>query len=548
MIYLCRLNILNKLRFYIQQMTTFKRIPLVLASALLFSLAWYEWGSGLFLLVAFTPLLYLIDQISNDELKAKRGNIFLYSSLTFLVWNLLTTWWIKNASFAGMLAAVAVTTTLMSLPVMLYAWTRHVWGRGFGYLAFVLFWLAYEFAYNHGEISWPWLTLGNGFLFDIRLVQWYEYSGIFGGSLWVLCTNILAYETIRRYSISGRLSRSYMAGFALWVIIPVAFSLFRFYTYKEKHDPREIVVVQPNIDPYMKFNDIPSIEQTRIQVMEAMKLITPETSYIACPETSIINQIWINNMEIVPDFQLIRHYVELNPGVKYITGIMCRERYDPGVQTPTSKPLGDSGYFYDTFNSAIQIDTTPYIQIYHKSMLVTGVEKMPYSQYLGVLKKLMLGLGGTFRSHGTQKEREVFTASDDHARIAPVICWESVYGEFVGEYIELGANVIFVITNDGWWGNTPGHIQHNALSCLRAIETRRSIARSANTGISSFINQKGEILQSLSWWKRGALIDTLNLNDHITFYVKNGDYIGRGGFYLSMLLLLATFVLGMVKK
>jgi len=146
-------------------------------------------------------------------------------------------------------------------------------------------------------------------------------------------------------------------------------------------------------------------------------------------------------------------------------------------------------------------------------------------------------LGGTFRSHGTQKERDVFSSSNNVVKAAPVICWESVFGEYVGDYIKKGANIIFVITNDGWWGNTPGHRQHNSISSIRAIETRRSIARSANTGISCFINQRGEVLQSLTWWKRGALIGTLNLNNRITFYSRHGDYIARTAFYLALFFL-----------
>jgi apolipoprotein N-acyltransferase len=131
-------------------------------------------------------------------------------------------------------------------------------------------------------------------------------------------------------------------------------------------------------------------------------------------------------------------------------------------------------------------------------------------------------------------------------RVATVICYESVYGEFVTGYVKKGANLIFVLTNDGWWGDTPGYHQHNAFSSIRAIETRRSVARSANTGISSFINQRGEVLQKLSWWQRGAIKDTINANDSITFYVKYGDYIGRVARFFSLLVVL-LLVAGMLK-
>jgi apolipoprotein N-acyltransferase len=106
---------------------------------------------------------------------------------------------------------------------------------------------------------------------------------------------------------------------------------------------------------------------------------------------------------------------------------------------------------------------------------------------------------------------------------------------------------LFVITNDGWWGDTPGYHQHNAFSCVRAIETRRSIARSANTGISCFINQRGEILQKLGWWKRDAIKGTINANDKITFYVKHGDYIARIARFFALIVILSAIVKIVIK-
>lgn len=522
-------------------MKTRYKLLLSIATGILLSPAWYEWGSGLFLFIALIPLMFVEEYVGSDAKKSGK-QIYLYASLSLLLWNLITTWWIRNASVEGMLAAVLVSTFYMAIPFWLYSIMKKQWGRHIGYASLVIFWMAFEFAYNHGEIAWPWLTLGNGFMFNTSLVQWYEYTGIFGGSLWVLLVNILCFEVIRSL-IRGRSFREYrvlLISVLLLFILPVLVSVVMYRTYNEVEDPREIVVVQPNIDAYVKFAEMPQIEQTKIQINQAARLTRESTDYVVAPETSIYGRFWIDRLERVKDIQMIREFRDSFPKLKYIVGIYCYERYNSVHEaTRTARPMGRTGYYFDTHNSAIQLDSTSYIPIYHKSMLVTGVEKMPYTWLMKPLEKLTLKLGGIFRSHGIQEEREVFEASDDDARIAPVICYESVFGEFVGDYIRKGANIIFVITNDGWWGDTPGHRQHNALSCLRAIETRRSIARSANTGISSFIDQKGDILQELTWWKRGALRDNLNLNDKLTFYVKHGDYLGRFMFYLAILTLIA---------
>ena len=95
-----------------------------------------------------------------------------------------------------------------------------------------------------------------------------------------------------------------------------------------------------------------------------------------------------------------------------------------------------------------------------------------------------------------------------------------------------------LLRGDGWWRDTPGHRYLFAYSRLRAVENRRSIARSANTGISGFIDQRGDVLQKLGWDQRGALTDSLSLNDRMTFYTRYGDVIGRVSSYVFVLGLL----------
>ena len=155
------------------------------------------------------------------------------------------------------------------------------------------------------------------------------------------------------------------------------------------------------------------------------------------------------------------------------------------------------------------------------------------------MEKFALDLGGTIGSLATDPNQKPFLFAGD-GKVASVICYESVYGEFVNRFINNGANVIFVITNDGWWGNTAGHRQHLLFSRLRAIETRRSVARSANTGISCFINQRGDISQATEYWVPATIRSVINTNDKITFYVQYGDYIGRIFLLVAALMFLLT--------
>lgn len=526
-------------------MNTKRLLLLSVLSGLLLTPPWYEWGHGLFLIIALVPLLFAEEYL--DQNKARFGSLtfFRYAAISFFIWNTATTWWIVNASVAGVIAAVLINTFFWSLTMWCFHIVKRKLGPVSGYFSLILFWISWEFIYHNTEISWPWLSLGNGFGYNIRLIQWYEYTGILGGTLWVLILNILIFNLIKNYT-GGVQIKKLSAQLALILVIlagPMAFSLHRFYTYEEIGTPKSIVVIQPNIDPYEKFISIPSVEQTRVQLNEAAKVADTAVDYFISPETSINNNIWMDAIESVPDIQMIRHFLSSYPRAAYIPGIQCLKRYKPGEKiSENARENPGTGVYYESFNAAIQLDSTRHVPFYFKSKLVVGVEKMPYSKHLKFLEKLTLKLGGTMRGWGTQDYRSVFYSAGDSTGVSPIICYESVYGEFVTGYVKNGANLLFVITNDGWWGDTPGYHQHASYSCLRAIETRRSIARSANTGISCLINQRGEILQKLGWWKRGTIKGTLNTNNKLTFYVKNGDYIGRTACIFSFLVILAYLI------
>jgi apolipoprotein N-acyltransferase len=518
-----------------------KRILLSLFSGLMLTPAWYEWGNGLILIVALIPLLFVEDYLDQHKNENGSGTFFRYAALTFFVWNTATTWWIVNSTVIGVVAAIFINTFMWSLVMWFFHLVKRKLGPRIGYFSLILFWITWEYFYHNSEISWPWLSLGNGFAYNIRLIQWYEYTGILGGSLWVLALNVLIFNLIKGFFEKVQHRRLVAQLVLIMVIIagPVTFSLVRFYTYLETPNPKTIVVIQPNIDPYEKFVSIPSIDQTYIQLSEAAKFADSTVDYFIAPETSINNNVWIDQMDDVPDILMIRGFLKAYPGAEYVTGIQCLKRVLPGEKvSDNTREIPGTDIKYESFNAAIQLDSTKKIPFYFKSKLVVGVEKMPYTKYLKFLEQFTVRLGGTFRGWGTQDYRGVFFSAGDSTGISPIICYESVYGEFVTGYVKNGANLLFVVTNDGWWGDTPGYHQHNAFSSLRAIETRRSIARSANTGISSLINQRGEVLQKLGWWKRGAIKGTINTNDVLTYYVKNGDYIGRSAAFFALLIMM----------
>ena len=516
-----------------------KLLFLSLGAAFLMIASWPHFGFSPLVFIAWIPLLLLEQHILTDT-RFKSKHLFLYSYLTFFLWNLGTTWWIYYASAGGAAMAILCNALLMSFTFQIYHLLRKKTNKTWNIIFIIPIWIAFECLHLDWDLTWPWLTLGNNLAAFPQLVQWYEFTGVFGGSLWILCINIIVFHL---YYYRNTLYRDFKrriiitSSLILIVFIPTVFSLLMYYNFYSRQDPTtsiNVVVVQPNIDPYRKFS---SDFREQLQQMTDLAVAKTDTStdYLVMPETALIEDIWENEMQYSYS---IRRLIELSKqmnGVKIITGASTARFYaENETLSATARKLKMQPGYYDNYNTAVYLDSTGKLDVYHKSKLVPGVEKMPFPKYLRFLEDLAIDMGGTKGSLGVQEDRSVFVPSYGNGVIAPVICYESIYGDYVSEYVRNGANFIFIITNDGWWDDTPGYKQHLLYGRLRAIETRKSIARSANTGISCIINRRGDIEQATSWWQPAAIKGTLTSQTTETFYTRHGDFIGIVCLYIAL--------------
>lgn len=529
-----------------------KLVPfLPLISGLLLAGGWPERGIPVLLFIAFVPLL-LLEDIKRNDIKATRIGIYWMVFPAFLIWNGLTTWWIYNATLLGAVVAVLLNTFFQSLMFWLFYFSRKSMRRGnHGYIGLIFFWITFEFIHYHWDLNWPWMTLGNGFAAWPKWIQWYEYTGTFGGSLWILIVNILVFKALQ-YSLQVKSFRSTIINWippVLLVIIPTIISFAIYNNYKEKTAPLNVVAVQPNFDPYDEQYELPADQVINRASSLALEKADSNTNFVIFPESMVQpdfssgTMIWENNLVGQPTFtQFRQNLLSRLPKAELVVGYSTYREYEgtDAVTSTARKFSGGEGY-YDAYNTAILINRSNDLQLYHKSRLTPGVEMMPFPWLLKPFGNIAIDLGGTIGALGFDKERNPFIINDT-LRVATIICYESVFGEFVTGFVKNGANVIFIITNDGWWGNTPGHRQHMLFAVIRSIETRRSIARSANTGISCFVNQRGDISQRTAYWTPAAIKGTINANDKITFYVRYGDFIARGALLGAVFLLLSSIV------
>lgn len=515
------------------------------------SLGWISWSTPAFLFVGFVPLWYIMYSVLEKKMRHPYWIVFGMSLLTFATWNVMDTIWIKNATWAGFLIASGFNIVAMSLIMLLSFFVAKRKGFVLASVFWIALWMSFEKMHLDWELSWPWLTLGNGFAGQTWMVQWYEYTGVLGGSLWVLVSNVLLFFLWKMYyknSSHTSLCR-YGAVVGGWIVFPLLISYLISYNMPKPLMSVEAVALQPNVDPYNEKFTATDMESWASLVAMADSVMLPKTRLVVAPETVLPEYKDIDHMEKYPVWDSIRAFSDRHDGATVVLGTsFVRYFKDKETSSATANAARGGAYWYDVFNAAVRLTPESYSQ-YFKSKLVPGAEIFPYKSILEpILGDAMMDFGGMVGSNVTQSERTVFHSQGDTLRIAPIICYESIYGEFVADYVKNGANILCIITNDGWWGNTEGHRQHLAFARLRAIETRRPIIRSANTGISAFITPEGKISTSQYYNTRKALIGELEISPvERTFYVNHGDYLAFPMPFLAGLLFLFS-LFGLRKK
>ena len=508
--------------------------------------------TGFLALFGIVPLLCM-ERIA-DMLGKKRVWIYHYSA--FVLWNALTTFWVCNATIGGGLFAIFANAFQMSLVFGLFRISKKKFSGSLPYIFLMVAWITWERFYFDAEISWPWLVLGNSFARTTWAIQWYEFTGALGGSLWVWTSNLATFGLLvslsdGRWNIwNNKAKIAAVCGYISLLTLPFVASTIIGREYKdsmESDDSLEVLVIQPNIDPYNKFQALSQAQQNGILlsmaegVLEYRKNDTTAVPLLLLTPETFTNDIICNQWNRSRSWNGYISFLKDYPGVNMLFGASSYDYItSEEAPSPNARNITD-GLWVESHNSALMIDGSRRTEIFHKSKLVVGVEKTPFPEVLCLLDNKLGGVMG--RCVGQDEVSLLHVRCDSlDIPVGCAVCYESVYGEYFTEYIKKGAQAMTIITNDAWWGNTPGYRQHLSYASLRAIETRRAIARCANTGISAFISPSGEILQPTPWWEPAAIMNNIPLRNDITFFVSHGDITGRICTFLFLLLLLAILV------
>lgn len=525
-----------------------KYILLSLISALLLSISWPTYGVPFFIFIALVPMMMMEHEISRfSKIRRKGWTVFGLSYLCFAIWNLVTTGWLygsRNPDGSHSVMAVAfpviVNSLLYSLIFQCYYLYKKYMGTYWGLVFLPAIWMAFEKFHLSWELTWPWLNLGNTFSEYPKLIQWYDTLGATGGSLWILLVNILIFYTLRIWQ-AGRKRKSLITNIAVvaaLILFPMLISFAKYRSFSEKPVGQvNVLMLQPDLDPYNEKYTKDSLTILNDLLTLADKNSSGKIDFYIAPETALPGYGSFSETGIEKSGMMdsVKTFLAKHPRSVFETGISSHRFFTPSDSIPANAYQTRQGIYVESYNTAAQILPEHHISLYHKGKLVPGVEIFPYMTVLKpLLGDAMLNLGGTVASLGTDKIRKVFSNPYNKGKMAPIICYESIYGEYVGEYVKNGANFLGIMTNDSWWGVTQGHKQLLSYARLRAIETRREIARAANSGISAHINALGETEEDTLYGDETALYAKINLYNGETFYTKTGDLMSR----------IAVFVLG----
>jgi len=535
-------------------------VLLSLLSGLLLCFSWPPSGYPFLIFFAFVPMLFISDMLLQEHSKVPLWQGIIYTMPGLLLWNAGTTWWIWNSTPPGAVGAIVLNSFFMSIVLGMWHCSRnqHI-PRYASPIILIAFWMSWELLHLHWDLTWPWLNLGNVFASVTTWIQWYEYTGTFGGTLWIWVANFLVYYMIKTIRNTKKVKIIIAGSLLLWIIVPLSVSLFMYHGNLPKHTNTtiEAVVVQPNTDAWEEEYVMSHAEHIKRLLFTAKQKITPTTQLVVCPESALphtLNEQILLAKDYKPDnnryipFIVLDSLIQQYPNLNFVLGLSTVKVYDYKVSS-TCREVGD-GEFRENYNTSCCYNRKHLNGLYHKSRLVPGVEKMPFPRLFGFLENVIIDLGGTTGSLGIDTMQRAFTLHFNHdsCKIGVPICYESIYGELFSRFVRNGAQLMCIITNDDWWGNTPGHVQHFLMSKLRAVESRRAILRSANTGISAVINERGDVLQQTQFKTRTALKQQVYPNDKITFYVKHGDYIARFALMVSAIAFLGLIILWIKKK
>jgi apolipoprotein N-acyltransferase len=501
----------------------------LLLSTVFFIVSYAPSPFGFFIYIAFIPLLIISRR--NDP-----GRAFILGYLTGLLINTVTLYWLFFYSGTGFSVIAFGNALQFGILTGLLSWSFKK-TELFTLFLFPVLWTFLEYIRQFGDLAFTWLNIAHTQSYFLYLIQYVEYTGYLGVVFWICIVNLTIYLTIKSANKSGKLFR-HIVIIAILFLLPLVFG---FYKMGLNNQVRGISVayVQPNIDPDEKWSDEFLHDNLSALVSLTDSILITKPDLVVWPETGIPYYLrnYPDELELIQNHVRENKYYLIAGTLDYKISNLVKHKYNAAFFfNPNDKNIG----------------------IYHKLQLVPEEEKFPYKDYL---PEWLIGKRESDMSRGreavafkisTQQYQLRYGGEDWRviskdrfsrtSQLSVVICYESIFPNLVQKSVEKEAELLIIITNDGWFGYTSQPFQHSQAAVYRALEQRVSIVRCANTGISSFIDPYGRRYEESGLFNKKLAQKIIPLRREQTFYSIYGDWLGIfcGILLFSYLTLLAT--------
>ncbi|MFH1502649.1 MAG: apolipoprotein N-acyltransferase [Candidatus Eisenbacteria bacterium] len=436
----------------------------------------------------FVPLLYWLVFLSSQEMD---NPVVMSGPLVLLT--------VYQAVFLGLFSATAVRVgSSTRVPAWVYV---------------PVLWVAFEQLRSLGVLGFTWGALGYaGAATNPVPAQFASVTGVFGVSFWMALVNVLVLEAL----FARRRRRALLTvACAVVFVLPWVHGLAVLRSASsEPARTLRVAVVQPNIAAEKKWDA--AYKDMSFEVLAALTRLAAVESpdLVVWPETAAPSYLLRE-----PEYLAKVAEAAAQAGAPVLTGCPDLE-----FDTNTGELL--------TRNSVLLVAPDGTVSDkYDKIHLVPFGEAIPFETVFPVLERVDFG-----EADFTPGERRVVFEAGD-ARFSALICFESIFPRLAREFVDGGAELLVNVTNDVWYGRTSMPFQHAAMACMRSIENRRGLARSANSGVSLVTDPHGRIVSRLGIFERGVIVEDIPLVRETTFYARHGDVFPWAASILALALL-----------
>jgi apolipoprotein N-acyltransferase len=412
--------------------------------------------------------------------------------------------------------------SVMLIPSTLFYLGRKVFPKFDALWLFPIFWVTLEYLLTLTDLRFPWLLLGHGLAKFNLFIQGADIIGTNGLSLVVAYLNVLLFKSFfeKKQEVKFNLKPLLIA-----LIIFLCFLIYGIYkisSFRISERKVKVGIVQPDLNPWDKWSTGNLGDLLNLYLGLSQKCVDEGAEIILWPETALPVYAFGGTYRSVEDS--VFNFLDRNK-VSLLTGMPdIIYHYDLNNLPEDAKFSKPGNYYYRTYNAMLGLNPgSREIQRYGKMKLVPLGERVPFVDqfaFLGDIFKWGVGITGWNIGKDTTVFN-IFHDGIDTIRVSGLVCYESVDPVFVTAFVQKGAEMITVVTNDSWYGKSSGPYQHKDFAILRAVENRRSVVRCANGGVSCIIDAKGEILSETELFTKTTLVGEVPLQTEKTFYSEN---------------------------